>query len=57
MPGSDVTPREQRFLFSSGSPLSQDKKEKLAREMRRGDVKVRSKVRKGHGLSRGRKRR
>jgi hypothetical protein len=55
VPNSEVTSRQQRFLFSKGSPLSAAKKKKLADEMRHGDVKVRKKVRKGHGLSRGRR--
>lgn len=55
MPNSDITRKQQGYLFSAGSPLSAAKKKKLADEMRHGDVKVRKKVRKGHGLSRGRR--
>lgn len=55
MPNSDVTSRQQRYLFSKGSPLSAAKKKKLADEMREGDVKVRKKIRKGHSLSRGKR--
>ena len=57
MPDSDVTKKEQRFLFSKGSPLDAAKKRKLADEMRHGAVKVRKKVRKGHSLNRGKKKR
>lgn len=56
MPNKDISRRQQRYLFSVGSPLSQAKKDKLADEIRSGDVHIRSRVRKGHGLSGGRRR-
>ena len=56
MPDSDVTSRQNRFLHSQGSPLTSEQREKLNREIRTGKVKIRKKVRKGHGLSRGAKR-
>lgn len=40
-----ITRRQQRLLFSKGSPLSQRQKSKLAREMRSGKVKIRRKKR------------
>lgn len=42
MPKS-LTPRQQRFLFSKGSPLSKRQKSKLAGELRSGKAKVRKK--------------
>ena len=36
-----LTPRQQRFLFSKGSPLSKRQKSKLAGELRSGKAKVR----------------
>lgn len=41
-----ITPRQQRFLFSKGSPLSKRQKGKLAGEIRRGSVSIRKKSRK-----------
>jgi hypothetical protein len=52
MPDSQVTGRQQRFLFSSGSPLTQAKKNKLADEMRSGAVKKVGRIAPGHGISR-----
>ena len=40
---STVTPKQQRYLFSKGSPLSAKQKEKMANEMRKGVVKVKPK--------------
>lgn len=53
MPDVDITPRQQRFLFARGSAAERDK---LAGELRRGDVKVRRKIRKGHGIGGSRRR-
>lgn len=35
--------RQVRFLFSSGSPLAGEQKQKLASEIRTGKVKIRGK--------------
>lgn len=37
------TPRQKRFLFSKGSPLSSGQKTKFAGELRSGAAKVRKK--------------
>lgn len=41
-----ITPRQQRFLFSSGSPLSKRQKSKLAGELRSGRARIVRKRRK-----------
>lgn len=55
MPNSDVTPRQQRFLFAKFGAESFEGK-KLRREIRSGAVKIRSRIRPGHGIGGGRKR-
>ena len=40
------TPRQVRFLFSSGSPLDAGQKKKLQRELHSGSVKVKKKPKK-----------
>lgn len=38
-----ITPKQQGYLFSKNSPLSKKQREKLAREIARGSVKIKAK--------------
>lgn len=52
MPAKTKTKRQVRFLFSSGSPLTNAQKSKLERELHSGSVKIREKRKKSFGRAR-----
>lgn len=57
MPDADVTKRQVGYLLSDKvSPLSPAKRRKLKRELHSGAVRVRRRIRRGHGLSAGSRR-
>ena len=57
MPNADATRKQIGLLLSDKvSPLSAAKRSKLKRELHSGAVKVRRRIRKGHGIGGARRR-